>query len=355
MKRPPKYVQGFIDRHGRPRFYFRRSGFKTVPLPGLPWSPEFMGAYEEANGKLVRLDIGVKRTIPGTISDAIIRYFACAEFMSGLRPSTQAMRRAILERFRSEHGKKRLAKLEPEHVDKIIGKLKPYAQRNMLKTLRGLMAFAIRDRMITTDPTAQCKLTRVTDTGGFPTWTEDHIAAFVAKHPVGTRARLALALLLYTGQRRGDVVLIGQQHIKKGVLSIRQQKTKAEVDIPVLPELQEVLNATPSGHLTFLVTGHGKPFTAAGFGNWFRDMCTAAGLPKRLSAHGLRKAAATRFADHGATAHELMAWFGWKKITEAERYTCAANRKALAKGMVRKLRVRTKVSNFETRFDNFRK
>jgi hypothetical protein len=106
-----------------------------------------------------------------------------------------------------------------------------------------------------------------------------------------------------------------------GTFPIRQQKTNAEVDIPVLPELQEVLDATPSGHLTFLVTEHGKPFTAAGFGNWFRDMCAGAGLPRRLSAHGLRKAAATRFADHGATAHELMAWFGWKKITEAERYT----------------------------------
>jgi hypothetical protein len=48
MRKPPKYVQGFIDRHGTPRFYFRRLGFKRVPLPGLPWSPEFMGAYEEA-------------------------------------------------------------------------------------------------------------------------------------------------------------------------------------------------------------------------------------------------------------------------------------------------------------------
>jgi integrase len=245
--------------------------------------------------------------------------------------------------------------LQPEHVDKIIGKLKPHAQRNMLKTLRGLMAFAIKDRMITADPTVHCKLSRIPDTGGFPTWTEDQIAAFMAKYPIGTRARLALALLLYTGQRRGDVVVMGSQHVKKGILSIRQQKTNAEVDIPVLPELQEVLNATPSGHLTFLVTEHGKSFTAAGFGNWFRDMCAGAELPRPLSAHGLRKAAATRFADHGATAHELMAWFGWKKITEAERYTRAANRKALAHGMVRKLRSRTKVSNLTTRFDIFGK
>jgi hypothetical protein len=48
MRRPPKYCNGFIDRHGKVRWYFRRAGFKKVPLPGLPWSPEFMAAYEHA-------------------------------------------------------------------------------------------------------------------------------------------------------------------------------------------------------------------------------------------------------------------------------------------------------------------
>jgi hypothetical protein len=43
-------VQGFIDRHGKARFYFRRPGFKVIPLPGLPWSPQFMAVYEAALG-----------------------------------------------------------------------------------------------------------------------------------------------------------------------------------------------------------------------------------------------------------------------------------------------------------------
>jgi integrase len=80
-----------------------------------------------------------------------------------------------------------------------------------------------------------------------------------------------------------------------------------------------------------------QAFTANGFGGWFRRRCREAGL----SAHGLRKAAATRFADNGATAHELMSWFGWSTLTEAERYTRAANRKALAADMVLKLESRT--------------
>jgi integrase len=123
--------------------------------------------------------------------------------------------------------------------------------------------------------------------------------------------------------------VLGRQHIRGGRLSLRQQKTGAQVTIPVLPELEAVLAANPISGLTFLTTEFGRPFTAAGFGGWFRRRCNEAGL-RGLSAHGLRKAAATRLANHGATAHELMAWFGWSTLREAERYTRTADRERLA-------------------------
>jgi len=131
-------------------------------------------------------------------------------------------------------------------------------------------------------------------------------------------------------------VRLGRQHVRNGVLSLKQSKTGMQVDLPVLPELQAALELTPIG-MTFLVTGRGLPFSPDGFGMWFRDRCAEAGL-KGLSAHGLRKASATRLAEHGATAHELMAVFGWTTLREAERYTRTANRKALAGGVMRKLR-----------------
>ncbi len=338
LKLPP-YVQAFVDRHGGPRFYFRRPGYKRARLPGLPWSTEFMRAYQAAAASEPEqlAMIGADRTKPGTINEAIIRYLASETFRSGFAPSTKAMRRAVLERFRAEHGDKRIAMLQPKHVSDLFDKLKPFAQRNMLKTLRGLMAFAVKERLLHADPTAGYKPARIRDTGGFTVWSDDDIKAFENRHAIGTRARLALALLLFTGQRRGDVVRMGRQHVRDGSLSIRQSKTQTPVEIPVLPELRAILDATPGDHLTFLVTEFGKPFTPAGFGGWFRHRCAEAGLPKGLSAHGLRKAAATYHANHGATAHELMAWFGWTTITEAERYTRAANRKALAQGVVRKL------------------
>jgi integrase len=302
-----------------------------------------MAAHEAAmKGEMApRLELGASRTVSGTVNAAIVDYLKSTSFTERLRPSTQAMRRAILERFRSEHGDKRIAMLQPEHVERLLNKLKPYAQRNFLKTLRGLMAFAVKDRIVKVDPTADCKAAHVKDTGGFTPWSDENIKTFEDRHAIGTRARLALALLAFTGQRRGDIVRLGRQHVREGVLSFRQSKTGVQVDIPVLAELQAVLDATPNEHLTFLVTESGKPFSPAGFGNWFRDRCNEAALPKGLSAHGLRKAAATRLANHGATAHELMAWFGWTSISEAERYTRRANRKALAQGVVRKLEAGT--------------
>jgi integrase len=336
LKLPP-YVHAFIDRHGRPRFYFRRRGFQQVALHGLPWSAEFMAAYDAALSDAPQMPIGAKRAGPGSVNEAIARYLQSTAFTGVLAPATQALRRTYLERFRNDHGEKRLATMEARHVAQLLGTLRPHPQRNMLKALRGLMAFAVTEGLIPVDPTASYKPTRIKDTGGFAPWTDGDITKFEATHPVGSRARLALALLLFTGQRRGDVVRIGRQHIRDGVLSLKQNKTGAQIDIPVLPELRLVLDATPSDHLTFLVNESGQPFTAANFGRWFRHVCNEAGLEKCLSAHGLRKAAATRLANHGATAHELMAWFGWTTLTEAERYTRAVNRKALAQGVVKKL------------------
>jgi integrase len=124
---------------------------------------------------------------------------------------------------------------------------------------------------------------------------------------------------------------MGRQHIRNGTLSLGRQKTGVPFDVPVMPALQEAIDAMPvNDQLTLNVTAHGKPFTAAGFGNWFRAVCNEAGLPKRCTSHGLRKAAATRLADRGATTTQLMAWFGWKTASEAERYTRGADRKRAA-------------------------
>jgi integrase len=350
-RRLPKYVHGYLDRHGKPRHYLRRRGRKEVPLPP-PSSPDFTAAYESALNEALPIIIGASRTRPGTVEEAVARYLGSAAFTQQLAPSSQAMRRRILERLRAEHGDKRLRYLEAEHVARLLGRLRPWVQRNFMKTLRGLMAFSLTEGLIDTDPTVGVKLARVKDTGGFTTWPQTSIQQYRAHHQLGTRARLALELLYNTMGARADTVQLGRQHVQASIISFRRQKTGNPVDIPILPELQAAIDAMPKAeHLTFLVTERGQPFTPAGFGNWFRDQCDAAGL-SNLSAHGLRKSGATRLAEAGATDHEIMAWGGWTSVKEVQRYTKAANRKRLALQAADKLKARTEVANLDTRLAN---
>jgi integrase len=173
----------------------------------------------------------------------------------------------------------------------------PTAAKRFLSILRILLEHGVACGMIDVNPAATVKAPK-NKTKGFHAWTEAEIIQFEAHYPRGTRERLAMALLLYTGQRRSDVVCMGRQHIRDGRLSLVQKKTEAEVSIPVHPELGDIIGSSGNGHMTFLVTAQGKPFTAPGFGNWFREVCDRARLPQ-CSAHGLRKAAARRLAEAG--------------------------------------------------------
>ena len=167
-------------------------------------------------------------------------------------------------------------------------------------------------------------------TDGIHTWTEEEVDQFEAFHAIGTKARLALTLLLYTTQRRSDAVRMGWQHVGKDGLAVGQQKTRVRQVIPIHPVLQAVLAETPRDNMTFLVTAYGKPFTSNGFGNWFRDRCDEAGLPQ-CSAHGLRKAAARRLAEDGKSNQQIKAMTGHKTDAEVSRYTAAADQKRLAR------------------------
>jgi hypothetical protein len=220
MKRPPKYVQGFIDRHGKPRFYFRRPGFKPMPLPGLPWSPEFMEAYQRAMDARPR-QIGSDRLKPRSIRALAIAYYDSASFKA-LKPITQGVYRNIIERFCHEtdkdgqpYGDKSAVTMKVQHVEKLMevrGATKPDSANGLRKVLREMMKVAIKLEWRETDPTLGVKKIKPKKQGGFHRWTDAEIAKFAERHAVGTKAHLAMALGLYTGQARQDVILMGEQH-----------------------------------------------------------------------------------------------------------------------------------------------
>ena len=227
--------------------------------------------------------------------------------------------------------------MHTQALQNILNGKGPIVQRNWMKALRGFVDHCIVLGMMKVDPLAGVKLSKTKKSAGFHSWTEDEITTYRKRHAPGTKARLALELILQTGHARADAVRMGRQHVKSGKLSMRRQKTGVQFDIPLLLELVAELSLHPkTEQLAFLVTEQGKPFTAAGFGNWFADRCREAGVPGR--AHGLRKASAIRHALNGATAFELMAWHGWRTIGEAQRYVEEANRTKLSESAAAKMR-----------------
>jgi integrase len=340
------YLKEDTDRHGNVRIYVRRNGCK-IRIREPKGSPGFARAYAEAVHALEnptgRKGAGRGSTAPaGTLGALAADYFASRRFKS-LDPVSQTTRRGIIEDCLREPRKPGstalMAHCPLEYVTAAVVMMlmdrkagKPGAANNRKKYLSAMFGWAVRQRIMRANPARDAERASYA-TEGFHTWTIEEVRQFEARHPVGTKARLALALLLFTGARRGDMVTFGRQHIKDGVLRYVPRKTRhkrmTQSEKPILPELAAVIEASPTGDLTFLVTSAGKPFTAAGFGNWFRERCNEAGL-RQCSAHGLRKAGATLAAEAGATDRQLMAMFDWSSASQATVYTAAADRKRLA-------------------------
>jgi integrase len=348
-----KYVNRFRDRHGAWRHYFRRRGGKAIPLPGQPGCEEFMAAYAMALAAEPdqQTEIGAGRTLPGTVNALVVAYYKSDEWLNGLGEETRKTRRRIIERFRTNHGDKRVALLRQEHILKMLSEIrKATAKRHWLKSIRGLLRFAV-PTMLKIDPTAGIAGIKMPKSKGHHTWTDDEIAQYRQHWPLGTQQRLVMEFALETVSRRGEVVRLGPQHIRNGRIRIERTHGSEDVDIPVSPELQAACDAMPKAHLTYIVTANGKPRSKYGLGNDFAEWAREAGLPDRCRLHGLKKGGMRRRAEAGNTAHELMAFSGHKTLVEVQRYTSAADKKRLADSGAAKMKVQSEnmeVTNLAT-------
>lgn len=238
------------------------------------------------------------------------------------------------------------ARMEPVHVEQIRDEKidLPAAADGRVKALRQLFKWAVRTKRARSNPAAEVEYVG-SDGDGHHTWTIDEVRKFWKHHPVGTMARLAIDLMLFTGVRRSDAVRLGPPMSREGWLHFTEWKgsrTKVKRrggsegpkhrQLPILPVLQSSIDATASGLHTYLVTSFGMSFTSNGFGNRMKKWCREARLPEHCTAHGLRKAGATIAAENGATEHQLMAIFGWSSPRQAAAYTRRVSRTRLAGG-----------------------
>mgnify|MGYP000849573927 FL=1 len=326
--RLPAYVKGYVDRHGKSRYYFRRKGYPSVALPGMPWTPLFMAALEAAKGA-EKPPIGAARIIPRSIGDLTTRWKQTRAFLD-LKKVTQNGLTSLIEWLQTEHGHRLVREMRRRHVEAVLASWsdRPSSHNRLLSLLRRLLNHAVVLEWIDVSPLQVFKKRKLGR--GYATWTEEHIAAYEATWPVGTIQRTAFDLLVWTGQRSADARVMGWHQIEGDRIVLAQSKTENPVSIPICAPLAESLATVPSDQPFFLVSKTCKPFTTSMFSHLMSAAIDAAGLPTRCTPHGLRKAACRRLADAECSALEIMAVSGHRSLREAQRYVEEANQKRLA-------------------------
>ena len=326
-KNIPPFVSRERTRHGRVNYYFRRDHGKRIRLPDL-LDPSFDSAYMDAL-KGVEPAPRYKRADSNSLEWLIDRYRRSTAF-ADLAKATQKQRNNLLRHVIESAGAAPYTAITKANIAKGVEKRAktPAQAENFRKAMSGVFNWAVDMGLVTDNPTLGVKTPKTGKSGGFAVWTDKDVERYHARWPHGTKERVWIDVLLYTGLRRGDAAQLGRQHIRDGWATIKTEKTATEVTIPILAPLKATLEAGPTGDMHFIVGATGKPLTKESFGNMFRDACRVAGVEK--SPHGLRKIAATRAAEAGATVNELEAMFGWEGGKMAIHYTKSADRKKLA-------------------------
>lgn len=351
-KNPFPGVTRAPDRHGKARWRLRRvvKG-QTIDcyLPGPYGSAEFRAAYEAA---LEGARIEAPRAKAGTLGWLVEHYLGSIRFKN-LSDSRKRSLRGELDWIRTVAGELPFARFEVAHVEALMArKTGPTAANTVKKNLSSLFNYAIKNGFQGMQHNPARFADRMKENpDGYHTMTDAEIDRYLAKHGQGTKARLALLLILNTGAARQDVCRLGWQNVTGGRIAYRRGKTRIGGDYPIMPELSAELEALSRDQLLFLTHGQGRPYTVESFGNWFRDQCAAAGLT-HCSAHTVRKAGATRLANAGATPDEIRAYLAHKTNKEGATYTGKADRARLADSGMAKLteaKTGTNVSNLPDR------
>lgn len=346
----PAYCTAEVTRHGRVCVYFRQVGrtgrIRIRPEPG---TGEFYSTYGALlNGDVPKSEPASTRKLssPQTWRWLCERYFQSMQFR-GLAAKGQRIRRRALEGTYSEPispGSTLMFADCPLHkftskAARVLRDLKVQwiidgegeevrsnleAANSRLKYIRGVLAFAKEEYPDLVERNWALDVDYFKSASeGHHTWTVDEIAQFEARHAIGTKARLTMALALYTSQRRGDVNRLGRWMEKNGVLEVIQEKNRrvkpVTAYVPIVPALRRIIDASPTGDLFYVVQENGQPYAKESLGNLFRQWCDEAGLP-HCSLHGLRKACVVRLIMDGCTPHEIMAVTGHQTLKEIDRY-----------------------------------
>jgi integrase len=285
MPRPrPKHLHREVTRHGKIVWFVRVGKGPRMRIRGGYGTPEFDEAYHTAlSGKPPQRG----KAATGSLHWLFDRYRdsgAWALLSNATKRQRENIMRHVLGASRDVLAKS----IMRQHIVAGIERRSktPSQARNFLDAMRGLFEWAVGAEFVSADPTAGVKAPPRPRTDGFVAWTEEHVAAYQARWPLGTRQRVWLDVLLYSGLRRGDAVRYGRQHIRNGVGRIKTEKSGFTVTaiVPVLPVLQRTLDVGPVGDLTFIVGANGKPLTKESSATSFASPATRQACRARRTA-----------------------------------------------------------------------
>jgi integrase len=341
MSRPrPPHLQRTVSRHGKVVWYVRFGRGPKIRIHGVYGTPEFEEAYQTAVSGDRSKPLG--KAARGTL-EWLWNLYRLDPAWTDLSLATRRQRENIMRPVLKTGGAEPLSRINKKAIEE--GRKRraatPTQAKHFVTTVRQMFIWAVacEPPLARIDPTAGIvfKRSKKDDaTDGFPVWDEDEIEKYERRWARGTRQRVLFDIYQFTGLRRGDASVVGKQHVRKGIVSIRTEKTGALVTIPILPELQKTLDAGPLGELSWFARLDGKPMVKESVGSFFAEACKMAGIYGK-SGHGVRKAAATQAAENEATTAQMNSIFGWEGEQMAALYTKSANRKKLAAGAINKL------------------
>lgn len=343
----PQYVTRFKSQHGTVRHRFRRNGFKGGYFEAQLGTEEFRQEYQAfMNPGAAAKPVMIVKAKPGTLDEALNRYMAVPERL-GPTAVTQGKITAVLEDFRQGRGDRPVKLVTFEAIDKIISKKKVktgsgnktkggiHAAHKLRKELIRFFDFCVKAGLCEKNPAQESQSVTVPvaqKTGGFHSWTESEIQQYRDYHKLGSKARLAMELYLWTDQRRSDVHRMGRNQIQNGRIPVTQAKTGKMLWVALAPQLLEAIIAVPADQTSpfcFIVSNKGTAYTKESFGNWFKDMCVEAGLP-HCTGHGLRKATLRRLADLEMSNKSMKSLSGQTNDKTLAGYIEDTNQKKLA-------------------------
>jgi integrase len=249
------------------------------------------------------------------------------------RFDTEAIQTLVDRKVRTEESTETTKRTgELKKVSKTIGGPQ---KNNLVKWIRGVLKLAIKRKLVKVNYATFVEKEEVKG-GGYRMWSDEMWDRMITRYPHGTKERLTFDLAGYTGQRRGDVYLLGwdqfippEHGLPHGSLRVEQEKNDNGepfvAHIPILDELHESLEAAKAagilGSKFFIRQNYkDKPYVKESFGNLVREWLDEAGIPKGYSLHGLRKLCVCRLIERGCDPHDVMAVTGHQTLKEIDRY-----------------------------------